>query len=127
MMLDALAAVGDPDLRSALLFVRSQDRAVTVDDLAAHQGVHRNVARARLERLSRAKLVEPGFERRAERAAAGPGRPTKTYGAAPELAAIEFPERHYETLLGVLVDAVPRRGRRRRLAEVGAAFWRQPP
>src|SRR4051794_11996482 len=125
MASERLDAVGDAELRSALLYVRGREDAVTADELAAHQGVHRNVARARLERLLAAGLVQTSFERRSGRAGPGAGRPAKTYRPAPELAAIEFPPRHHETLLALLAAALPARTRRRRLTEVGVAFGRE--
>ena len=79
--MDELEAVGDPDL-AALLFARSQQHAVTADELAANAGIHRNVARARLERLVRAGLLEPGYERRSGRtgpAPDGPPRRTRSF------------------------------------------------
>lgn len=112
--MDRLSAVGDPGLRCALQFARAQERAVTADDLAAHDGIHRNVARSRLERLADAGLLETGRGR-----PSGAGRPTKTYRPAPELAAIEFPAHHYDDLIGVLADG------RDDLHEVGAAFGRR--
>jgi len=118
MVVDRLEAVGDPGLRAALLQVRAEARPLTADDLAESQGIHRNVARSRLERLVRAGLVEAGFERRSERAGPGAGRPAKTYRAAPELSGIEFPTRHYESLLGLLAAELPRD----RLRAVGVAF-----
>jgi predicted ArsR family transcriptional regulator len=120
--MDELEAVGDPDVRAAFLFARSSDRAVTADDLAASAGIHRNVARARLERLAAAGLLEVGYERRTGRTGPGSGRPAKTYAVVPELNAIQFPDRHYEGLLGLIIDALPERGRTRRLRETGAAF-----
>lgn len=100
--MDELEAVGDPEVRDAFLFARQQPRPVTADELAESQGVHRNVARSRLERLVDAGLLEPGYERRTGRTGPGAGRPAKTYSVAPELAAIEFPEHHYDDLLGLL-------------------------
>ena len=120
--MDELEAVGDPELRDALVFARSQARPVTADELADVQGVHRNVARSRLERLVEAGLLEPGYERRTGRTGPGAGRPAKTYAVAPELSAIEFPARRYEALLGMLLDALPKRGREKRLREIGAEF-----
>ena len=64
----------------------------------------------------------PGYERRTGRTGPGSGRPAKTYSVAPELAAIEFPARRYESLLGHVLDAMPARGRRARLHDVGVAF-----
>lgn len=103
-MSERLDAVADPGLRAALQFARSSRRAVTADELASAAHVHRNVARSRLARLARAGLLEVGFERRSGREGPGGGRPAKTYSVAPELAAIEFPEHHYEDLLGLLAD-----------------------
>lgn len=110
--MDRLSAAGDPALRSALAFVRGRERCVTADELAAHERVHRNVARRRLERLAAAGLVETGSAR------AGVGRPAKTYRAAPELEAIEFPAHHTADLVGLLAAG------RSDLREVGAAFGR---
>src|SRR5437764_800316 len=111
--MDRLSAVGDSGLRAALEFVRGQEQCVTADELAAHDAIHRNVARSRLERLASAGLLETGFTR------AGAGRPAKTYRAAPELSAIEFPAHHYEELVGLLAEG------RSDLREVGAAFGRR--
>lgn len=120
--MDALEAAGDPELREALLFARDQARAVTADELAEAVGVHRNVARSRLERLAEAGLLEPGYERRTGRSGPGAGRPAKTYAVAPSTEAIEFPDRHYEELLGLLLAALPERGRAARLRDVGVEF-----
>jgi len=98
---------------------------VTADEVASAQGIHRNVARSRLERLADAGLLIASFERRTGRAGPGAGRPAKTYRVAPELTAIEFPERRYEQLIGLVVDALPERGRRDRLREIGIAFGRE--
>jgi predicted ArsR family transcriptional regulator len=119
---DGLQAAGDPELREALLFARGRARPVTADELAEAQGVHRNVARSRLERLVEAGQLSPGYERRTGRSGPGAGRPAKTYAVEPELTAIEFPARRYETLLGLLVDALPAKGRTEQLHEIGASF-----
>lgn len=120
--MDELEAVGEPEVREAFAFARGQALPVTADELAAAQGVHRNVARSRLERLVEARLLETAYERRTGRSGPGAGRPAKTYRVAPELEAIEFPRRRYETLLGLLVDALPGETRAEALHDVGAAF-----
>jgi predicted ArsR family transcriptional regulator len=120
--MDELQAVGDPELRDALLFARRQASPVTADELAAAQGIHRNVARFRLERLAEAGLLEVGFERRSGRSGPGAGRPAKIYAVAPQLSAVEFPQRRTEALLGHLLDALPSRGRAEALRAVGEAF-----
>jgi predicted ArsR family transcriptional regulator len=122
--MDPLAAVGDPELREALLFARSQARAVTADELAEAKGLHRNVARSRLERLVEAGLLAIGYERRTGRSGPGAGRPAKTYSVVPQLEAIEFPYRD-ESLAALLVDALVARGGAKPLREVGAEFGRE--
>lgn len=119
--MDELEAIGDPELRDALLFARGHARPVTADELAAAQEVHRNVARSRLERLVEAGLLEPAYERRTGRTGPGAGRPAKTYAVVPELSAIQFPERHYEALFALLLDGVSAT----KLHAVGAAFGEQ--
>jgi predicted ArsR family transcriptional regulator len=120
-----LDSIGDRDLRETLLFARAQALPVTADEVARAQGVHRNVARGRLERLVAAGLLVASFERRTGRTGPGAGRPAKTYRVAPELTALEFPERRYERLIGLVAGALPARGRRRRLRELGSAFGRE--
>ena len=123
--MDELEAVGDPDVRDALLFARGRERPVTADELAARQGVHRNVARSRLERLVAAGLLDTGYERRTGRSGPGAGRPAKTYRVAPELEAIELPKRRYESLVALMIEALPARTRRRSLRDVGVAFAKE--
>jgi len=120
-----LDAIGDRQLRETLLFARAQALPVTADEVAAAQGIHRNVARGRLERLAEAGLLIASFERRTGRTGPGAGRPAKTYRVAPELTAIEFPERRYEQLIGLIVDALPERARRDRLHDAGIVFGRE--
>lgn len=117
---DRLDAAGDPELRRALLAARSSAAPVTADDLADALGIHRNVARARLERLVETGALETSYERRTGRSGPGAGRPAKTYAVAPELTALEFPVRRYETLIGLLLDRLPGDGE-----AVGAAFGRE--
>jgi predicted ArsR family transcriptional regulator len=124
-MTEPLTAIGDPALREVLLHVRAQPGAQSADDVADALGLHRNVARSRLERLAGAGLLLVTHERRTGREGPGAGRPAKVYAPAPELRALEFPPRHYEQLVAGLIEAVPARGRAARLEEAGAAFARQ--
>src|SRR6266480_7264426 len=121
-MMHRLETIGDRELRETLLFARAQSLPVTADELAAAQRIHRNVARGRLERLADAGLLIRSFERRTGRTGPGAGRPAKTYRVAPELTAIEFPKRRYEQLIGLVLDALPERARRKRLNGIGIAF-----
>jgi predicted ArsR family transcriptional regulator len=118
---DRLEAVGDPELRETLTFVRRNAAPVTADETAAALRVHRNVARSRLERLARAGVVESSFAQRSGRE----GRPAKRYAAAPEASAIEFPPRRYELLLALLLAHAPARTLRARGREFGRALARE--
>jgi predicted ArsR family transcriptional regulator len=119
---DRFDALGDRQLRRALLFVRERARSVTADELSRALAIPRGVARWRLEKLVAAGVVQTGFERRTGRRGPGAGRPAKTYAPIAETAAIEFPRRRYEILVGLLAGVLPRRGREQRLAEVGVAY-----
>jgi predicted ArsR family transcriptional regulator len=120
--MDRLDALGDPALRSTVLLVRAAAKPLTADDVAEQQDLSRSVARWRLERLVEAGLATVSFERRSGRSGPGGGRPAKTYAAAPETRAVEFPPRHYEALVARLVEALPRRGRARQLDDAGYSF-----
>lgn len=123
--MDALSAVAQPRLRETLLYVRSQTCAVTADDVAERFHIHRNVARGRLERLSHAGLLTTRFQRRTGRSGPGAGRPAKLYAVPPELTPLEFPRRHYEQLLGHLLDKVPTGGPCCLLERSGLEFGRE--
>ena len=123
--MDALEAVGDQELRETLLWARAEARPVDADQLAAAHEIHRNVARSRLERLAAAGLLTHRLRashrpQRAGRRPAGEG-----LHRCPELDAIEFPARRYESLLGLLVAGLPSEGRAEKLREIGVEFGRE--
>jgi predicted ArsR family transcriptional regulator len=122
--LDRLAAAGDPQLRRILLYARGRREPFTADEAASELGVHRNVARSRLERLTEAGFLAVTRERRGTRRGPGAGRPAKVYRVAPELEAVEFPDRRLAELIGLLVEKLPARGRERALREAGEDFGR---
>jgi predicted ArsR family transcriptional regulator len=123
--MDALEAIGDVQLRAVLGWVRAQPGAVDADQLAAAHGIHRNVARSRLERLAEAGLLHASYERRTGRSGPGAGRPAKVYAVAPSLDSVEFPARRYELLLALLMESLPRHGRSGQLQSIGVDFGRQ--
>jgi predicted ArsR family transcriptional regulator len=114
-----LEAVGNPDLRDALAFVRSRRKPPTAAELAAVLGLSRSVARWRLERLVENGHLKPVFARR--EGGPGAGRPAKRYEVVPETDTLEFPRRRYVELLRLMVDALSAP----RLAEIGAAYGRE--
>ena len=124
MSLDRLAAAGDPQLRRLLLFARRRRDPFTADDVAAALGIHRNVARSRLDRLEKAGFLAFTLERRGGRRGPGAGRPAKVYRVPPELEGVEFPDRRLAELIGLLVGKIPARSRERAVREAGEDFGR---
>jgi predicted ArsR family transcriptional regulator len=124
MPLDRLAAAGDPQLRRILLYARRRRDAFTAEDAAVALRVHRNVARSRLDRLAEAGFLSVSLERPEGRRGPGAGRPAKVYTVAPELDAVEFPERRLADLIGFLVGKLPAPGREKALREAGEDFGR---
>jgi predicted ArsR family transcriptional regulator len=122
---DRLDAIWENELRAMLLYVRGARDPVTADDAATALGIHRSVARSRLERLLRAGLLDVSFTRRSGRTGPGAGRPAKLYSAAPEAEALEFPPRRFPALVARLLDEVPEEGREKALLRVGADFGRE--
>jgi predicted ArsR family transcriptional regulator len=119
-LVDALEGIAQLELREIVLFARSQTRPVSADDVAAEFGIHRSVARGRLDRLARTGLLTISFERRTGRTGPGAGRPAKLYSVPPETTALEFPARHYDQLVGHLAGALPKAD----LARAGAKYAR---
>jgi predicted ArsR family transcriptional regulator len=123
--MDRLDGIGLPELRAALLYVRGSEAPVSADDAALALGVHRSAARARLERLTSAGLLEASFERRSGRSGPGAGRPAKLYSPAPESEALEFPPRYLSVLVSRLFDEIPSDRREEALRRAGADFGRE--
>jgi predicted ArsR family transcriptional regulator len=119
-----LDGIGSPELRAALLYVRGSHDPVTADDAAVALGVHRSVARGRLERLADAGLLLTSFVRRSGRSGPGAGRPAKQYSAAPESEALELPPRRFPALVARLLDEVPGDRREEALRRAGEDFGR---
>jgi predicted ArsR family transcriptional regulator len=120
--LDRLAAAGDPNLRRALLYTRGRRGPFTAADVARALGIHHNVARSRLDRLVEAGFLSVALERPGGRRGPGAGRPAKVYRVAPELQEVEFPDRRYADLIGLLLERVPVRRREHALRDAGREF-----
>ena len=122
--MDRLDAIGGRDLRAALLHVRGSSTPVSADDTAVALGIHRSVARGRLERLRAAGLIQSTFVRRSGRSGPGAGRPAKVYSPAPEPEALEFPPRRFPVLVSRLLEELPADGREDALRRAGEEFGR---
>ena len=120
--MDQFDAVGDAGLREALRFVRGAPGPVTADAAATALGIHRTVARGRLERLLQSGLVDTRFARTNGRKGPGAGRPAKLYAPAPERRALEFPPRRLASIVGRLLDELPARDKIEVLRRVGHGY-----
>ena len=121
--MEAPTPLADLDLLRTLAFVRAEPEPPTAADVSAALAVRRSVARWRLERLVEAGLLVPGYARRNGRRGPGAGRPAKTYAVAPGSAV--GASLHHPELVRLLIAALPARGRRARLTEVGRRFGEQ--
>jgi predicted ArsR family transcriptional regulator len=120
--MEPLDALVDDGLRDTLVCVRSHPAPLGADEVAAALGVHRTVARGRLERLLRAGLVEAQFVRRSGRDGPGAGRPAKLYAPAPVAGVLELPPRRLASVVARLLDEIPRDARVEALRRVGAEY-----
>lgn len=100
----AIAALEEP-LRARMYgFIRAADRPVTRDAAAAHVGISRKLAAFHLDKLVGAGLLQAHYER-----PAGPpslGRTPKVYEPAPGNFRVSIPERQFDVLADILLDAV---------------------
>jgi predicted ArsR family transcriptional regulator len=100
-----LAALDDPVRGRLYRFVRRRGQPVTREEAAADAGVSRKLAAFHLDKLVDAGLLEARYE-------SPPGRPRrvgrapKAYRPAPVEVQVSIPERRYDLLAEVLVDAL---------------------
>jgi predicted ArsR family transcriptional regulator len=124
-------AFGDPTRRSIYLFVKEcagdsadSTRGVTASMVAAEVGVHTNVARHHLDKLTAGGYLEVVSTRVA---GAGAGRPSKRYVAVGDAGAGDLPVRSDDlvlSLLGRALDRLPRDEAEMIAEEVGAEYGR---
>jgi predicted ArsR family transcriptional regulator len=92
---------GDPTRRSIYQYVRGAGEPLSASEVASPFGLHRTVARAHLEKLAGAGLLEIGTRRRAKG-----GRPAKTYAPVSSRVEVMLPPRRYERLSRLLLRLV---------------------
>jgi predicted ArsR family transcriptional regulator len=122
-------AFGDPTRRAAWLYARDvADAGVTAGEVADHLGLHPNVARHHLDKLSASTYLEVFVERSEARVA---GRPAKRYRVPAAVAKgesrMEFPSRRDDlmvTLLGKALALVPREQAEAMAEQVGEEYGR---
>jgi predicted ArsR family transcriptional regulator len=95
---------------------------VTVNEIAEAFQIHRNAAKHHLDRLLEAGLLRAEFRRVNGRRGPGAGRPSKLYSSTDVEVAFSLPERHYDLLAHLLLQALTQGAD---LEIVGARFGRQ--
>jgi predicted ArsR family transcriptional regulator len=120
-------AFGDPTRRGIYLMARDRKAGVTATQVAEQFGVHPNVARHHLDKLSAGGYLEVAIER-AE--GAGAGRPSKHYRVPADTkvdAATDMPVRSDDlvlSLLGRALRLLPREQAEVMAEEVGQEYGR---
>lgn len=117
-------AFGDPTRRGIYLMARDREQGVTAAMVAEQFGVHPNVARHHLDKLSAGGYLEVVVER-AE--GAGAGRPSKHYRvpADAKTAAVDVPVKSDDlvlSLLGRALRLLPREQAEAMAEEVGQEY-----
>ena len=106
----AVALLGDPVRARLYRLVRRSPRPVTRDEAAEQAGISRKLAAFHLDKLVDGGLLRAGY-------AAPPGRPRRR-GRSPKVyepteveVQVTIPERRYDMLGGILIEAAAREGR----------------
>jgi len=114
--------LADERRRSIYLHVTQSHRAVTVNEVAERFEIHRNAAKHHLDRLLEAGLLRAEFRRINGRRGPGAGRPSKLYSAGDVEVSFSVPERHYDLLAHLVLQALTQGDD---LEHVGLRFGRE--
>jgi len=114
--------LADERRRAIYQFVCRRHGPVTVNEVAAEFAIHRNAAKHHLDRLLEAGLLRAEFRRVNGRRGPGAGRPSKLYTPTDVEVSFSVPERHYDLLAHLLLQALTQGAD---LETVGARFGRQ--
>jgi predicted ArsR family transcriptional regulator len=101
-----LTALGDDLRRRMYLYVRGQERPVSREEVAGAVGVSRKLAAFHLDKLAEKGLLTYEYERPPGRTGPGAGRPAKVYRPSEMQLEVSIPERRYDLLGRLLVDAI---------------------
>jgi predicted ArsR family transcriptional regulator len=112
----------DERRRAVYLYVSRAHNPVTVNEVAEEFSIHRNAAKHHLDRLLEAGLLRAEFRRVNGRRGPGAGRPSKLYSATGVEVSFSVPERHYDLLAHLLLQALTRGDD---LETVGSRFGHQ--
>jgi predicted ArsR family transcriptional regulator len=105
--IERLASLADP-VRRTLYDVVAQRAPdpVSRDEAAEAAGVRRGLAAFHLDKLVASGLLEPIYRRLSGRVGPGAGRPAKLYRRSLETLEVSLPERRYELLARIAIQAL---------------------
>jgi predicted ArsR family transcriptional regulator len=104
--LESVELLGEPVRRALYLHVSRQPGEVSRDEAAAAVKVSRELAAFHLDKLVRAKLLEPVYRRLSGRSGPGAGRPSKLYRRARGEITINLPPREYQLASRIFARAL---------------------
>ena len=107
----AAAALDDDTRQRIYAFVRAEARPVTREEVALRVGISRKLAAFHLDKLLERGLLAAHYARPPGRSGPGAGRSSKMYQPSDLEIEISIPERRYDFLGEILVDAIERGGR----------------
>ena len=102
----ALGALQDTVRRRMYLFIRAPARPVSRDEAAQEAGISRKLAAFHLDKLVERGLLEAHYARPPGRRGPGAGRPAKLYRPSSVEIGTSIPERRYELVGEILVEAI---------------------
>lgn len=106
----AIGALEDHARRRMYLFIREQGRPVSRDEAAGEAGISRKLAAFHLDKLVERGLLKAHYARPSGRGGPGAGRPSKLYEPAEGEVSVSLPERRYDLVGRILVDAIASQG-----------------
>ncbi|HZC26045.1 MAG TPA: helix-turn-helix domain-containing protein [Actinopolymorphaceae bacterium] len=102
---EAVGALVDPVRRALYDFVRHQDHPVTREEAAEARAISRNLAAFHLDKLVAAGLLQAKYQTHTVEPR-GRGRLPKVYEPVEDAVIVTIPERRYELVGQILVDAI---------------------
>lgn len=100
------ATLGDPTRRSIYLMAKNVDEPLTASIVASEFGIHPNVARHHLDRLTEEGYLEVTRRRPNGKGGPGAGRPAKCYVATDKEIDLHYPTRRYDLLIDLLIKVI---------------------
>jgi predicted ArsR family transcriptional regulator len=102
----SLGALEDDVRRRMYLFIRAQARPVSRDEAAREAGISRKLAAFHLDKLVDRGLLKAHYARPPGRTGPGAGRPSKMYEPSGVELGASLPERRYDIVGEILVEAI---------------------